>query len=80
MQALSLATQELEETLPPAQIGETGEILEMLKRTGRLNVLVSRVSEEQVNLMSAGIHKLVKRLIDLSPISEKFHSRHTAAF
>ena len=69
LQALSLATQELEETLPPQQIEQAAEILDMLKRNlGRLNILVSRVSEEQVNLMSAGSHKLVRRVIDLAPL------------
>lgn len=69
LNALSLATQELEETLPPAQVRETLEIVEMLKRNlGRLNILVTRVSQEQVNLMSASSHKLVRRAIDLSPL------------
>jgi signal transduction histidine kinase len=73
LQALSLSAEELEEILSITQTDETGEILEMLKRNlGRLNTLVSRVSEEQVNLMAACGHKLVKRLIDLSPLVKSF--------
>ncbi len=73
LQALSLSSEELEEILSPLQINEAGEAMEMLKRNlGRLNVLVSRVSDEQVNLMTASGHMLVRRLIDLSPLVKSF--------
>ncbi|HWB60162.1 MAG TPA: sensor histidine kinase, partial [Chthoniobacteraceae bacterium] len=68
LNAISLAAQELEETLQASPGTEAGDIVDVLKRNlGRLNILVSRVNEEQVNLMSASGHKLVRRQIDLSP-------------
>ena len=69
LQALVLASLELEAATQTAQSNDTDEILDVLKRNlGRLNILVSKVSEEQINMMSGGGHKLVQRPIDLAPL------------
>jgi len=68
LNAISLVTDELEHSLPGPMGEGTEELVGMLKRNlGRLDRLVTCVSQEQVNLMATGRRKLERRDIDLLP-------------
>ena len=76
LSAMSLAAQVLTEILPESgEADEAALMVKTLKRNlGRLDVLVTKVMHEQVNLVSAAGGKLELREVDLWPLVENlFH-------
>ena len=79
LSAMSIAAQALTESLPESGAANDAALMvKTLKRNlGRLDVLVTKVMHEQVNLVSSAGRRLELREVDLWPLVENlFHDLH----